>query len=109
MHLHWQREEFARLRRGMRVGLDCGTRDLPDRGRKLVRPLTDPRAQSFGFLTLDPAEEAWLVLPQIHRVRQHRTSLDPDDLLVHERAKLRPDALQHRLAFAGVPAEPGGI
>src|SRR5580704_9172352 len=93
----------------MRVGLDVRTRDLPDRGRKLARRLTDLRAQGFGFLALDPAEQARLVLPQIDRVREYGTSLDPDDLLVHERTELRPDAFQHRLAFAGVPAIPGGI
>jgi len=42
-------------------------------------------------------------------VGEDRPCLHPDDLLVHEGAELGPDPFHHRLAFARMPAVPGGV
>ena len=56
-----------------------------------------------------PAHEAGLVLPEVVRPGKHPAVFHPDDLLVHESARLLPASLQHRLAARGVPAVPGSI
>src|SRR5512132_1724124 len=77
-------------------------RDIPDGARVVVG---DPRR----LVALEPAEKAGLVLPEVVGARQDAAILRPDDLLVDEGAELLPNALDHRLSAAGVPAVPSGV
>ena len=81
---------------------DLHRRQLPHRARIILR---DP-----GWLVaLEPAEEAGLVLPEVIRASENAAVLGPDKLLVDEGAERLPNALDHRLPSAGVPAVPGGV
>ncbi len=77
-------------------------RDHPSRGQRLVGDLRRP-------VRPHPAHEAGLVLPEIVRAGEDAAVLHPDDLLMHEGARLFPAGLEHRLAARGVPAVPGGV
>src|SRR5699024_5454943 len=77
-------------------------RHLPGRRQRLLGHLR--RA-----LALDPAHETRLMLPEVMGAREHPAVLHPDDLLVHEGARLLPALLEHRLATRSMPAVPGGV
>src|SRR5580692_1563405 len=109
MHLHRQRKELARLRGWVRVSLDFGTRNRPDRCRKFTCQLSNLSPERFWLFSFNPAEQTRLVLPQINRVGKYRTTLHPDNLLMHECAKLIPDRFEHHLAARCMPAVPGRI
>src|SRR5262249_36280822 len=91
MKFHRDAEDPHGLAWGVVTRFDLATRNIPDR-RGVVFLLDRRRLVAF-----DPAEEARLVRPHIHRIGENGTGFEPDDLLVNKRTQFLPHGLQHCL------------
>ena len=89
-------EQLDRLLGGMDAHLLETLVDVPNGGDVAGR-------LALGYVALDPAYEARLMLPEEERVSQHAPGLDPDDLLVDEQAGLCPSLLDESLPAVSVP------
>lgn len=63
----------------------------------------------LGLVALAPAHHARLVAEVPVDAAEHRSRLDPHDLLVVEDAEVAPDALDVAAALVGMPAVDRGL